>query len=809
MAKIKQNNFLDSVDEVFTSAKDAGVLHLHAEGTHFSGRTIQINGKSHYHFGTTGYLGLEQDVRLKKAAILAIEQYGTQFPLSKSYISHPLYAALEERVEKMFHTPAIITKNSTLGHLAVIPTAVRDEDGVILDHQVHWSVQNATQLLKTRGVPVEMIRHNNLEMLEDKIKLLTGKCHKIWYMADGVYSMYGDYAPVKELMELSNKYPQLHIYFDDVHGMSWNGENGTGYIKSILHELPPNVLLLATLSKTFGASGAVAVTTDKQLHSKIKTYGGPLTFSAQLEPASVGAAIASADIHLSQEIYKLQGELQAGIKYFNHLLDQTELPLINKNNSPVFYIGTGMPVTGYNFVQRLMNEGYYVNLGLFPAVPVKNTGVRITISRHNKAKDIKGLTDAMVYHYPKALEETETELYKVRRAFKMPVEKTSKSALTENDMEVCIEDSIQHVPKQEWDSIFRGKGVLDWEGQAFLEKVFQGNQKHEHNWKFSYVMIKDREGTPILATSLSSSLWKDDLLAPASTSLRVEMKRRETDPYYLTSTVLSLGSLFTEGDHLYLNTSHPKKTEALSHLVDKLEELEHASPEINMIVLRDFDHDTHLNSFFHNRGFVKANMPDACIFNDFSWEKEEDFAEILSKRSRRHFFKDVEAFQNLFTVEIYENCPDAMLDEFYTLYENVRLNNPGLNTFPFPKSLFREMNLNDRWEFLVLNIKPEYSHSGENERIGVMFCYKNSGITYVPSFVGMDYSYSEEFSIYRQLLYQTILRGKNLQVEKIDFGLTAAFEKKKLGADIIPKVCYIQAKDNFTLELLETMQNNN
>ena len=44
-------------------------------------------------------------------------------------------------------------------------------------------------------------------------------------MADGIYSMYGDYAPIKELKALSIKYPQLHLYIDDVHGMSWIGKN--------------------------------------------------------------------------------------------------------------------------------------------------------------------------------------------------------------------------------------------------------------------------------------------------------------------------------------------------------------------------------------------------------------------------------------------------------------------------------------------------------------------------------------------------------------------------------------------------------
>lgn len=805
MAKIKQNNFLDTVDEVFTSAKNAGVLHLHSEGESFSGRTIRINGNEHFHFGTTGYLGLELDRRLKEAAIAAIQRYGTQFPLSKSYISHPLYASLEEKVEKMYGNPVVITKNSTLGHLAVIPTAVRDEDGVILDHQVHWSVQNATQLLKNRGVPVEMIRHNHLDMLEDKIKYLSGKCSKIWYMADGVYSMYGDFAPVEALMEMGKKYPQLHFYFDDVHGMSWNGKNGTGYVSGILQDLPENVLLFGTLSKTFGASGAVVVCSDRRLHSKIKTFGGPLTFSAQLEPASVAAAIASADIHLSPEIYSLQSELQAKIRYFNQLLDQSELPLIDHNNSPVFYIGTGMPVSGYNFVRRLLREGFYVNLGIYPAVPVKNTGVRITISRHNKTEDIKNLVVAMEHHYAAALRETGSSLVKVRKAFKLPIGEIIEEHTATRDFLVNVKDSIKEIDKKEWNNMFAGKGVLDWEGQLFLENVFSNNEKKEHNWKFHYLIIRDKNDVPLLATSISHSLWKDDLLAPVSTTRKVEEQRKQFGPYYLTSPVLSLGSLFTEGDHLYVNETHQDSTRAINLFLDQIERLDHEIFQSAMIVLRDFDVENPYNTFFHDRGFIKAKMPETCVFTNFSWNTKEDFVSILSKRSRRHFQKEVLPFEDKTELVVGDSVTENLVEKFQILYENVRKNNPGLNTFPFHKKVFQKMNMDSNFEFLMLYLKEEFSKTNKRELVGVMFCYRNHG-TYVPSFVGMDYLYARKFNIYRLLLYRTILRAKEIGCNKIDFGLTASFEKKKLGATVIPKVCYIQAKDNFSIELLETMQ---
>lgn len=83
MAKIKRNNFLDTVDEVFTDATKQGILHLYADGDTFTGRKISISGNLLFHFGTTGYLGLEQDTRLKSAASDAIFKYGTQFPCQR------------------------------------------------------------------------------------------------------------------------------------------------------------------------------------------------------------------------------------------------------------------------------------------------------------------------------------------------------------------------------------------------------------------------------------------------------------------------------------------------------------------------------------------------------------------------------------------------------------------------------------------------------------------------------------------------------------------------------------------------------
>ena len=209
---------LESVNAILNNSRRLGVTHLVTEDERFDGSHIHINGNELVNFGSCSYLGLELDQRLKDAGKEAIDKYGMQFSSSRAYVSVGLYNELEILFEKMFGQPTILAPTVTLGHLANIPVLVGDDDAVVMDVQAHSSVQMAVDLLKVRRVHAEIIRHNRLDILEEKIKELSSLHKKIWYMADGVYSMYGDFLPVTELLELMNKYPQLHVYVDDAHG---------------------------------------------------------------------------------------------------------------------------------------------------------------------------------------------------------------------------------------------------------------------------------------------------------------------------------------------------------------------------------------------------------------------------------------------------------------------------------------------------------------------------------------------------------------------------------------------------------------
>ena len=77
---------------------------------------------------------------------------------------------------------------------------------------------------------------------------------------------------------------------------------------------------------------------------------------------------------------------------------QHNLPIVSNPETPIKFIGLGLPRIGYNMVKRMINDGFYCNLAIFPAVPETCTGLRFTITLHQSDKDIENMVNALAYH---------------------------------------------------------------------------------------------------------------------------------------------------------------------------------------------------------------------------------------------------------------------------------------------------------------------------------------------------------------------------------------------------------------------------
>lgn len=805
---------IDLIDQAVTIGKNLGIGHLYTEDEYYNGRTITIDGKELINFGSCSYLGLELDQRLKDGAIDAINRYGIQFSSSRSYVSCGLYAELEKLIEQIFGGPVIIAPTTTLAHQATIPVIVEEGDAIIIDQQAHASLQDVAFKIQLRNIPVIISRHNDLGDLRKKIEELQQKHNRIWYMADGIYSMYGDYAPIDALVNMLDEYKKLYAYIDDAHGISWIGKHGTGYVLSKTKNLHSKMIVAGSFAKAFGTGGGIVVFPNEQWRSKVRNCGGPLIFSGPIQIPVLGASIASAKIHLSNELEALQKELQEKTQYCNDILLQHQLPIISAPNTPIFFVGLGLRKIGDQAVKRIINDGFYVNLSMFPAVSETCTGIRFTITRHHQEEDIDRLVSSIAKHLPQVLQEEARSMSDIQRAFRnvkqfslninqSSIDINKALMIKANPYQIQHENSIQNIPMALWDGLFKNDVSYDWKGLLHLEQLFNNEKYQEHNWKFHYYIIRDQYNQPVLATYFTSVLTKDDMLYPAHISKEIEWTRLN-DPYYLCSTSLLMGTQLSTGKHLYIDHTRKDWKSLMMTLLDetwKLQEKENA----NSLNYRDFDvKDTVMEDFFINNGFIKAELPSSLIINDIHIGNSNSYLQSL-KHDKRHYIKNkVINYADHFTTRIVEEPSIEEAEHYHQLYKKVANRNFDINVFHLPVSLFEQTANHPQWEVIEINLKSEYDQREKPLPVAMALCYKTA-YHYYFVLAGLDYTYVEQYNVYAQLLWQIVQRANALGLKKIDLGITTAQNKRKFGAIEHPHVAYVQIEDKYNLSVIDNV----
>jgi hypothetical protein len=173
----------------------------------------------------------------------------------------------------------------------------------------------------------------------------------------------------------------------------------------------------------------------------------------------------------------------------------------------------------------------------------------------------------------------------------------------------------------------------------------------------------------------------------------------------------------------------------------------------------------------------------------------------LSKNSKAHFRKNVRRYIDKYEVDIVKQPTNDEISHWYTLYENVKSHSLDLNTFSLPKKLFRNIILSRDWETLVLRVTPE---EGPKSTVAVVFSHIASD-NYIPMIIGLDYDFNANYKVYRQALYQVVMRAGKLGKKKVLLGFSAAIEKKKVGATTTPTYAFMQIKDNYNAQTLSMM----
>jgi 7-keto-8-aminopelargonate synthetase-like enzyme len=408
---------LDKTYNIIDTAIKQEIAHVSMDDEPFAGNNIRYSEKELTGFIFCDYLGLSVDERLKLAANEAVAKYGVFTSVSRTYLKLGIYEEAEKLMSQIFGKPVILVTRTSLGHLAALPVITDKDDAILLDHYVHTSVRNGADILRGYGNYVETVRHNNVERLEERILQLSNQYKRIWYLADGVYSMHGDTLPARGIKKLLDKYEQFRLYVDDAHGMSWTGRNGKGYVLANM-EYHPRMFLITSLAKGFGTGGSAIVCPDERTRDYILFDGPPLIFSGPITPPTLGAIIASAKIHLSKEIIKKQKKLQSLVGFFLEKAKEYELPLIAGNETPIFFVPSGKPDMTTEIASNMKNHGYFVTGGVYPAVPYNNSGIRPILSLHHNETEIEGFIQALSHELNKAIYTRNISMDEILRYYK-------------------------------------------------------------------------------------------------------------------------------------------------------------------------------------------------------------------------------------------------------------------------------------------------------------------------------------------------------------------------------------------------------
>jgi glycine C-acetyltransferase len=331
-----------------------------------------IDGKTVINLSSNNYLGLTTHPRLREAALKAIETHGVGTAAVRSIIgTMDLHQELEERLAKFKHTEASLTfQSGFMSNQGIIQALMEEGDAIISDELNHASIIDGIRLSKAGRY---IYKHMDMNDLEAKLKEAQNARTKI-IITDGVFSMDGDIAPMKNIVELAERYGAA-TYVDDAHASGVLGRNGRG---SVDHwGLSGRVdIQIGTMSKAMGAQGGY-IAGIQPLRDFLIHKARPFLFSNALPPSVIATCIAAIDV-LEQEP-QLIDKLWENTRYFKGALKNLGFD-IGTSETPITPVIVGSGERAMTLSDRLFAEGVFAQGIGYPTVPEAKSRVRTIVT---------------------------------------------------------------------------------------------------------------------------------------------------------------------------------------------------------------------------------------------------------------------------------------------------------------------------------------------------------------------------------------------------------------------------------------------
>ncbi len=350
-----------------------------------SGARVTIDSREMVMFASYNYLGLITHPKIKKAAIDAIEKYGTGAAGVRLLAgTTKVHEKLEATIARFKGAVDAVTYSSGyVTNLAAITTLCQRGDLVVIDKLDHASIIDGCLL---SGAHHKSFLHNNMESLE-RILANSGSYVNRLIIVDAVYSMDGDVANLPEISRLAKKY-NTKLMVDEAHSIGVLGKTGHG-IEEHFGLKGAVDIHMGTLSKTIPSIGGY-LAGDKDLINYLKHNSRPFIFSASLPPVAAATAIACLEV-IEDEPERIVN-LQKNIKQFKDGLNSMGYNTMNSTTS-IVPILVGEEEDTLKLCKMVNDEGIFICPILFPAIPKGTNRLRSHVLTTHTSEDIDKALD--------------------------------------------------------------------------------------------------------------------------------------------------------------------------------------------------------------------------------------------------------------------------------------------------------------------------------------------------------------------------------------------------------------------------------
>lgn len=347
-----------------------------------------IEGRRTILAGTNNYLGLTFDPDCIAAGKAALEQFGTGTTGSRmangSFAAHQ---ALEEEMAEFYgQAYGMVFTTGYAANLGMLVALLGSDDAVLLDADAHASLYDGCRM---SGAQIFRFRHNDPDSLESRLRRLGEQAKRALIVVEGLYSVFGDIAPLREICALKRRYGAM-LLVDEAHSLGVYGDTGRGVAQALGVEDDVD-FTVGTFSKSLGATGGYCVSNHPELRL-VRYTSRPFIFTASASPSVI--ATTRAALKALRARPQLREQLWKNARRLHQAFVELGLQLGCAVPSPVLAVRFKERDVAFACWHRLIEAGVYTNLMMPPASPDGSSLLRVSVSAAHSEEQVEQIIAA-------------------------------------------------------------------------------------------------------------------------------------------------------------------------------------------------------------------------------------------------------------------------------------------------------------------------------------------------------------------------------------------------------------------------------